>query len=37
MEGKTLCITVKLEIILSTSEVWQLQVLYNSGAEINLI
>ena len=37
MEGKTLYIAVKLEIILFTSKVWQLQVLYNSGAEINFI
>ena len=37
MEGKTLYIAVKLEIILPTSKVWQLQALYNSGAKINLI
>ena len=37
MEGKTLCIAVKLEIILPTGKVRQLQALYNSGAEINLI
>ena len=37
MEGKTLYITIKLEIVLSIGEVRQFQVLYNSGAEINLI
>ena len=37
IEGKTLYITIKLEIALPISEVHQFQVLYNSGAEINLI
>ena len=37
IKGKTLYITIKLKIILPTSEVRQLQVLYNSGAEINFI
>ena len=37
MEGKTLYITIKLEMALFIGEVRQLQVLYNSGAEINLI
>ena len=37
MEGKTLYITIKLEIVLPMGEVCQFQVLYNSGAEINLI
>ena len=37
IEGKTLYITVKLEMILPISKVQQLQVLYNSGTKINLI
>ena len=37
IEGKTLCITIKLKIVLPTGEVRQFQVLYNSGAKINLI
>jgi len=37
MKGKTLRIAIKLEMILPTSKVRQLQALYNSGAEINLI
>ena len=37
MEGKTLYIAIKLEIVLPISKVRQFQVLYNSGAEINLI
>ena len=37
MEGKTLYITIKLEIVLLMGEVRQFQILYNSGAEINFI
>ena len=37
IKGKTLYITIKLEIILPINKVRQLQTLYNSGAEINLI
>ena len=37
IEGKTLYITIKLEIALPMGEVRQFQVLYNSGAEINFI
>ena len=37
MEGKTFCITIKLEMVLPIGKVCQFQVLYNSGAEINLI
>ena len=37
MEGETLYIAVKLEIVLLMGEVYQFQALYNSGAEINLI
>ena len=37
MEGKTLYIIIKLKIALPIGEVRQFQVLYNSGAEINLI
>jgi len=37
MEGETLRIAIKLEIVLPIGEVHQFQVLYNSGAEINLI
>ena len=37
IEGKTLCITIKLEIALFIGEVRQFQVLYNSSTEINLI
>ena len=37
IEGKTLRIAVKLEMALPMGEVRQFQVLYNSGAEINLI
>ena len=37
MEKKTLCITIKLEMVLLIGEIRQFQVLYNSGAEINLI
>ena len=36
-EGETLCIAIKLEIVLPIGEVRQFQALYNSGAEINLI
>ena len=36
-EGKTLRITIKLEITLPIGKTRQFQVLYNSGAEINLI
>ena len=36
-EGKTLYIIIKLEIVLPIGEVRQFQILYNSGAEINLI
>ena len=37
IEEKTFYITIKLKIVLSIGEVRQFQVLYNSGAEINLI
>jgi hypothetical protein len=37
IEGKTLYITIKLEIVLPIDKVHQFQVLYNSSAEINLI
>ena len=37
MEGKTLHIAIKLKMALPMGEVRQFQVLYNSGAEINLI
>ena len=37
IEGNTLCIAIKLEMTLPMGEVRQFQVLYNSGAEINLI
>ena len=37
MEEKTLYIAIKLEMALFIGEVRQFQVLYNSGAEINLI
>ena len=37
IEGKTLCITIKLKIALFIGKVRQFQVLYNSDAEINLI
>ena len=37
MEGKTLYITIKLEIALPIGKVRQFQVLYNSGTKINFI
>jgi len=37
MEGETLYIAIKLEMVLPIGEVYQFQALYNSGAEINLI
>ena len=37
IKEKTLYITIKLKTALPISEVRQFQVLYNSGAEINLI
>ena len=37
IEGKTLYITIKLKIVLPIGKIHQFQVLYNSGAEINLI
>ena len=37
IKGKTFYITIKLEMALPIGEVCQFQVLYNSGAEINLI
>jgi hypothetical protein len=37
MEGKTLYITIKLEMALPIGEIRQFQALYNSGAKINLI
>jgi len=37
MEGETLYIAIKLEIVLPIGKVRQFQALYNSGAEINLI
>ena len=37
IEGKTLHITIKLEIALFMGEVRQFQILYNSGTKINLI
>ena len=37
IKGKTLYITIKLEMALSIGEVRQFQALYDSGAEINFI
>ena len=37
IKGKTLYITIKLEMALPIGKVRQFQVLYNSGAKINLI
>jgi len=37
MEGETLRIAIKLEMVLPIGEVHQFQALYNSGTKINLI
>ena len=37
IEGETLYIAVNLETVLLIGEVYQFQVLYNSGAKSNLI